>query len=213
MFTRRVFGGNPDTFKLVLEYGRDDAPQHQQLGAAARRGSGHGDAAQAEGQVRLTVALAMLEFEFNSDEAEATVVERFTQRKSSVTFDRLEERVVLALEPVTAKAGGEALLVRARLSVACIVPTLRCVQVVRPKTSSGGADAGAPKSSSFAACALAGGSACTRCRWMRMGVRVLVLPCRGVDVASSWFMYACRWGRWWFRQCSRAAAGCPHEAL
>ncbi|PNH02357.1 Calcium-independent phospholipase A2-gamma [Tetrabaena socialis] len=146
MFSRRVFGGNPDSFKLVLEYGRDDTyvPDHL------------------SGQVRLPVALATVEFEFNSDESEASVLERFTQAKSRIAFERMEERVLLKLAPheasssvsslgasagagvgavgavdgaVSARGNGGA-GVGAKLSVACVSPVLRCVQAVR--TSSAG---------------------------------------------------------------------------
>lgn len=139
-FSRRVFGGNPDSFKLVFEYGRD-VPMPQQQGGRTS-GDGGGIVAgpvllpHAESQVRLPVALATLEFEFNSDEPEASVIERFTQRKSSIAFDCMEERVMLKLEPLRA-VRGSARLVQARVTVAAIAPALRCIHVAR--TSSSGA--------------------------------------------------------------------------
>ncbi|KAG2497865.1 hypothetical protein HYH03_004131 [Edaphochlamys debaryana] len=116
MFSRRVFGGQPDSFKLVLEYGRDSPEQQQGVHAAA---------------VRLPIALATVEFEFNSDEAEDAVLARFTQAKSRVAFDRLEERVVLKLKPRASPLAG----VSAKLSVAALSPALRCLQVVRTSST------------------------------------------------------------------------------
>ncbi|GFR41419.1 hypothetical protein Agub_g2103, partial [Astrephomene gubernaculifera] len=115
---RRVFGGNPDSFKLVFEYGRDSTTKEQSSALPA-------------GQVRLPVALATMEFEFNSNESEAAVLERFTQAKSKITFDRLEERIVLKLTAKDETSGG----VKASISLACITPVLRCVQVVRTSST------------------------------------------------------------------------------
>jgi hypothetical protein len=111
-----VFRRYPDGFKLVLEYGKDSLA----------------DKATSIGQVRLTVALATLEFEFNSDEGEGVILERFTQAKSKIAFDRLEERVVLNLVEHHEGPG-----VRVKLSTACRLPALRSLQVVRTSGTGG----------------------------------------------------------------------------
>ncbi len=116
MFSRRFYGGTPDSFKLILEFGREDGTTESPL-------------QQLSGPVRLPVALATLEFEFKDDESVDVVLERFTQRKSSITFDRMEERVVLKLSVHDRGASGP--YVRAKVSVACVSPTLRCVQAIR----------------------------------------------------------------------------------
>ncbi|KXZ56156.1 hypothetical protein GPECTOR_1g133 [Gonium pectorale] len=116
MFSRRVFGGVPDSFKLVLEYGRDSLLEQHFLPS---------------GQVRLPVALAVVEFEFNSDESEASVLGRFIEAKSKVAFERLEERVVLKL----AISQDAAKQLDVRISTACVSPALRCVHVVRTSST------------------------------------------------------------------------------
>ncbi|EFJ39458.1 hypothetical protein VOLCADRAFT_100945, partial [Volvox carteri f. nagariensis] len=133
MFPTRMFGGNPSSFKLILEYGRDSFAEQPALLPG--------------GQVRLAKALATLDFEFNSDESEAAVLERFTQAKSRVAFDRLEERVVLKLSQ---SVHG----VRVKLSIACMSPALRSLQVVR--TSSTGAAPEALLTALFKHCDLTG---------------------------------------------------------
>ncbi|GLI68627.1 hypothetical protein VaNZ11_013105, partial [Volvox africanus] len=113
----RIFGSNPSSFKLILEYGKDSFVEQPALPSG--------------GQVRLTKALATLEFEFNSDESESNVLERFTQAKSRITFDRLEERVVLNLSQQRQSSQS----VDVKLSIACMSPTLRSVQVVRTSST------------------------------------------------------------------------------
>eukprot|EP00198_Chlamydomonas_reinhardtii_P013397 XP_001702734.1 predicted protein [Chlamydomonas reinhardtii] len=113
MFSRRVFGGTPDSFKLVLEYGRENTK------------------APMLGQVRLPMALATSEVTWNSEETVESVLERFTQAKSRVQLDRAEERLLVKLTP--SPHGGDR--VSLKLSVACLAPALRCVQVVRVTNS------------------------------------------------------------------------------
>lgn len=110
MFSRRVFGGSADVFKISLEFGRSlDDPTS--LSA-----------------VRLPKAVATLDLEWNSDEATEAVLERFTQRKSALILDQhLEERLVLELVP---KAGRCDAIVT-RLLVRASYPALRCINVSR----------------------------------------------------------------------------------
>lgn len=111
MFSRRVFGGTPDTFKLSIDYGSADAgplgavPASGYIGHASAGGAGPNNppgssrdvAGSSAAPVRLTRALATLDFEFNSDEAEAAIIERFAARKTAITLDHMEERVVLQI--------------------------------------------------------------------------------------------------------------------
>ena len=132
MFSRRVFGGVPDTFKILLEYG----PSHHDY----EQGSQHSSTQ----QVRLPVAVASLEFEFNSEEGDLTVVERFAQKVSNLVLSRIEERVVARITLVAQEqqpagqptSSTPARLVSLKLSVACCLPSLRHLQVTRT-TSSG----------------------------------------------------------------------------
>lgn len=119
MFSRRVFGGTPDTFKLVLEYG----PDHLEYTATD--------------QVRLPVPSHTLEFEFNSDESESSIVERFAQRQSHITMDKIEERVLVKLstDGIPNAATFPEPKVTLQLSVACSYPALRCIQVSRVSSS------------------------------------------------------------------------------
>lgn len=120
MFTRRVFGGTPDTFRLSLDYGAGTTdvpgPAHGYGGPAGvqgegqyhRRRSSSGTAAHvtaAGAPVRLTRSLATLEFDFNTDETEASVIERFTQRTSTIMLERIEQHVVLELLVIEADGG------------------------------------------------------------------------------------------------------------
>jgi Leucine-rich repeat (LRR) protein len=119
--------GNPDGFKLVIEYGpaQDASPA-------------------ASSMVRLPKALATLEIAWTSDESEAAVVERLAQRKSSLVLDRMEERVVLDLQvhagsssssDTSALAQGR--LVSCQLKVAPCAPVLRSIHALRTTATSG----------------------------------------------------------------------------
>ncbi|KAG2440434.1 hypothetical protein HYH02_010319 [Chlamydomonas schloesseri] len=76
------------------------------------------------------MALATSEVTWNSEETVEAVLERFAQAKSRVQLDRAEERLLLKVTP---SPGGRSVSVK--LSVACLAPALRCVQVVRVTTS------------------------------------------------------------------------------
>ncbi|KAG2446236.1 hypothetical protein HXX76_000828 [Chlamydomonas incerta] len=76
------------------------------------------------------MALATSEVTWNSEETVESVLERFAQAKSRVQLDRAEERLVIKLTPWSHGDG-----VSVKLSVACLAPALRCVQVVRVTTS------------------------------------------------------------------------------
>jgi hypothetical protein len=167
MFSRRVFGGTPDSFKLVLEYGRETA-QAPMLGQvrlpmalatsevriqrsgpeAAGKRTGRSSAepccplrascthtSVGGWQQRVVTSLAARDAQvtWNSEETVEVVLERFAQAKSRVQLDRAEERLVLKLTP---SPSGDR--VSAKLSVACLAPALRCVQVVRVTTSGEG---------------------------------------------------------------------------
>lgn len=105
MFSRRVFGGTPDAFRLSIEYGAAGSSQMSQLPNPHTTGTAlHGSPVQTSGTsrdtlsapVRLTRVLASLDFDFTSDEAELAVIERFAQRKSAIALDHMEQRVVLS---------------------------------------------------------------------------------------------------------------------
>ena len=149
MFSRRVFGGSPDSFKLLLEFGSpslDYSAQHQQSQQHTQRR----DSVSGASMVRLPVALATLEFEFNGDEPEAAILERFVQRTSALLLDRIEEHVLVQITTPTdpprtppplhgsssdgadISAGHESSPgVSLRLSVACRRPVLRTLHFSR----------------------------------------------------------------------------------
>ena len=125
-FSRRVFGGSPDSFRLTVEYGPATAHsyshphgQHYQL----RK--------QPSQQVRLPVAAARVEFEWTNDDAESDVVERFAQRISATLDDLMEERVVVDVlaEDIDHAASFPNNRVRIKLRTAKVPPVLRNVQL------------------------------------------------------------------------------------
>jgi Leucine-rich repeat (LRR) protein len=125
MFSRRMFG-NPDGFRLVLEYGAQDASPA------------------ASSMVRLPKALATLEIAWTSDESEAAVVERLAQRKSALVLDRMEERIVLDLQVHEQRASSrdaaalaQGRLVSCQLKVAPCAPVLRSIHASRTTATSG----------------------------------------------------------------------------
>jgi hypothetical protein len=146
MFSRRVFGGSPDTFKVLLEFG---SPRVEHYAAQT---AGGGSASPQQGAlVRLPVAVALLEFEFTSDESEQAILERFAQKKNSLLLEHVEESVVAQIDHVHGAAAHAASphegarpspgrgaeeqhdppLVRLQLSVTSLYPVLRCVQLSR----------------------------------------------------------------------------------
>ena len=120
MFSRRVFGGSPDVFKILLEFGSPSLDYQQHGGSTV---------------VRLPVALASLEFEFTLDEVEATIIERFLQRKSTLLQDRVEQRVLVKISPSavvsTSLFGHANKAVSIQLSVTNRTPVLRTIQFYR----------------------------------------------------------------------------------
>lgn len=111
----------PDAFKLIIEYG----PSHLEYDAPSRA------------QVRLPQALATLEVAWNSDESEASVVERLAARKSALVLERMEERVVLSISvdptPHAATFPDPRLLCALRVAPSC--PALRTIHLVRTSAS------------------------------------------------------------------------------
>jgi Leucine-rich repeat (LRR) protein len=148
LFSRRVFGGSPDSFKLLLEYGSSNIdyshtvrPHQQNAGST---------------QVRLPLAIATLEFEFNSDESESAVAERFVQKTSTLLLSRVEERVVVKFVLADNASISKRLLnfsnsnqlrlgfhkaVSLDLSIACQAPVLRCMQFTRVSGTGNASDA------------------------------------------------------------------------
>lgn len=129
MFSRRVFGGSPDSFRLQIEYGSPS---------------------EAQDLVRLPVAVAGLQFEFNSDEGEDPVVQRFLGRKSDVLASRIEERVTVKL--AMGSSGQKTIWANSmhaesqprllvQLSVVVQAPVLRQLQVSRVSSTGIASDA------------------------------------------------------------------------
>jgi hypothetical protein len=131
-FSRRVFGGSPDSFRLTVEYGPATAHSY------SHPHGHHYQLRQHPGQqVRLPVAAARVEFEWTSDDAESAVVERFAQRVSAAMEDLMEERVVVALltEDIDHAASFPNNRVRLRLRTAKVAPVLRNLQFKRSSSS------------------------------------------------------------------------------
>eukprot|EP00798_Chlamydomonas_sp_ICE-L_P003409 gene3410-13453_t len=140
MFSRRVFGGTPDTFKLRLEYGPAFS-EYELLGTTQAANEGR-----SEGGVPLPVPVAVLEFDFNSDEPETTIVERFVQKTSYLLLERIEQRVSLLLkvceEEETEQNSGIARAstfgaqpVTSTICTVLISPSLRVLQLSRTSAS------------------------------------------------------------------------------
>lgn len=116
MFSRRVFGGSPDSYKILVEFGSPSLDYQQQHAGSA--------------VVRLPVALASLEFEFTSDEAEANIIDRFLQRRDALLQDRVEQRVIVKVTGAPL-VGHASRVVVVQLSVTSRTPVLRTIQLYR----------------------------------------------------------------------------------
>jgi hypothetical protein len=127
-FSRRVFGGSPDSFRLVLEYGPASAHSYRHY---------HPEKSHGVQQVRLPVAAARVEFEWTSDDSESEVVERFAQRISAALEDLMEERVMLEIdsEQIDHAASFPNNRLRVKIGTAYVAPLLRNVQLKRSSSS------------------------------------------------------------------------------
>jgi hypothetical protein len=127
-FSRRVFGGSPDSFRLILEYGPASAHSYRHH---------HPEKSHAVQQVRLPVAAARVEFEWTSDDLESEVVERFAQRISAALEDLMEERVMLEIdfEQIDHAASFPNNHLRVKIGTAYVAPLLRNVQLKRSSSS------------------------------------------------------------------------------
>ncbi len=149
-FSRRVFGGAPDSFKIYAEYGSPaiECPQQLRflntLELLIPSGSSQRD--MMKPLPSAAPVSASLEFEFNSDESEGTVLERYLQKMSSLLHDRTEQRVIVKIVPSAvayalvwsnngAPSPTERRVVALQLSYESKLPVLRCLQFYRISSS------------------------------------------------------------------------------